>query len=62
VRSSGLGLTFCKLVVDLHGGMIWVRSKEGEGSTFFVQLPLTDPAAAEAGATAVRIKGTPLSS
>jgi two-component system, sensor histidine kinase and response regulator len=41
VRSSGLGLTFCKLVVDLHGGMIWVKSKEGEGSSFYVQLPLT---------------------
>jgi signal transduction histidine kinase len=43
VRSSGLGLTFCKLVVDLHGGMIWVNSKEGEGSSFFVQLPLSPP-------------------
>jgi signal transduction histidine kinase len=62
VRSSGLGLTFCKLVVDLHGGMIWVRSKEGEGSTFFVQLPLTVPAGPDAGATAVRIKGAPLNS
>ena len=40
VRSSGLGLTFCKLVVDLHGGMIWVRSREGEGSSFHVQLPV----------------------
>jgi len=40
VRSSGLGLTFCKLVVDLHGGMIWVKSREGEGSSFYVQLPL----------------------
>ncbi len=40
VRSSGLGLTFCKLVVDLHGGMIWVKSREGEGSTFYVQLPI----------------------
>ena len=40
VRSSGLGLTFCKLVVDLHGGMIWVRSREGEGSAFHVQLPV----------------------
>jgi signal transduction histidine kinase len=39
VRSSGLGLTFCKLVVDLHKGMIWVNSKEGEGSSFYVQLP-----------------------
>jgi len=40
VRSSGLGLTFCKLVVDLHGGMIWVRSREGEGSAFHVQIPI----------------------
>jgi hypothetical protein len=31
--------TFCKLVVDLHKGMIWVNSKEGEGSSFYVQLP-----------------------
>ena len=40
VRSSGLGLTFCRLAVDAHGGRIWVRSAEGEGSTFYVQLPL----------------------
>jgi signal transduction histidine kinase len=47
VRSSGLGLTFCKLVVDLHGGMIWVRSREGQGSTFYVQLPIAQPASSE---------------
>jgi two-component system sensor histidine kinase/response regulator len=57
VRSSGLGLTFCKLVVDLHGGMIWVKSREGEGSSFYVELPLlaagrdevtsTDPSASD---------------
>jgi two-component system, sensor histidine kinase and response regulator len=40
VRSSGLGLTFCKLVIDLHGGMIWVKSREGEGSSFYIQVPL----------------------
>ena len=39
VRSSGLGLTFCKLVVDLHGGRIWVKSNMGEGSSFYVELP-----------------------
>jgi two-component system, sensor histidine kinase and response regulator len=39
VRSSGLGLAFCKLVVDAHGGRIWVRSGEGEGSTFHILLP-----------------------
>ncbi len=40
VRSSGLGLTFCRLAVEAHGGRIWVKSAEGEGSTFHVQLPL----------------------
>ena len=40
VRSSGLGLTFCKLAVESHGGRIWVTSTEGEGSTFWIQLPI----------------------
>jgi two-component system, sensor histidine kinase and response regulator len=40
VRSSGLGLAFCRLVVEQHGGRIWVRSNEGEGSAFHVLLPL----------------------
>jgi two-component system sensor histidine kinase/response regulator len=45
VRSSGLGLTFCRLAVESHGGRIWVKSADGEGSTFYVQLPLvpTEP-------------------
>jgi two-component system sensor histidine kinase/response regulator len=41
VRSSGLGLAFCRLVVEQHGGRIWVRSNEGEGSAFHILLPLT---------------------
>ncbi|MEO8194003.1 MAG: ATP-binding protein [Gemmatimonadales bacterium] len=59
VRSSGLGLTFCKLVVDLHGGMIWVRSREGEGSTFHVQLPIKPPDSShgEPGIARPRIRG-----
>jgi two-component system, sensor histidine kinase and response regulator len=43
-RSSGLGLAFCKLAVDAHGGRIWVQSAgEGKGSSFHIALP-TKPA------------------
>jgi signal transduction histidine kinase/transcriptional regulator with GAF, ATPase, and Fis domain len=37
---TGLGLTFCKLVVEAHAGQIWVESEIGHGSTFWVRLPL----------------------
>jgi signal transduction histidine kinase len=38
-RSSGLGLAFCRVVVDAHGGRIWLRSAEGQGTSFYVYLP-----------------------
>lgn len=37
---TGLGLAMCKGIVEQAGGDIWFQTKEGEGTTFFVQLPL----------------------
>ncbi|MDD5474544.1 MAG: PAS domain-containing sensor histidine kinase, partial [Candidatus Methanoperedens sp.] len=38
--STGLGLAISKLFVELHGGMLGVKSKYGEGSTFTFTLPI----------------------
>jgi len=41
-RGLGLGLAFCRLAIEGHGGRIWVESKEGEGTSFVFLLPVVD--------------------
>ena len=45
---TGMGLTFCKLAAEKHGGKIWVESKVGRGSTFYVSVPVSVSAPLEA--------------
>lgn len=39
---TGIGLTFCKLAVDQHGGTIHVNSKKNVGTVFTISLPMGD--------------------
>lgn len=43
-HGAGLGLAIVQEIVQAHGGRISVRSQEGQGATFFVNLPLTQSA------------------
>jgi K+-sensing histidine kinase KdpD len=41
IQGSGMGLTFCKLIVEAHGGLIWVEESESGGAKFVFTLPET---------------------
>lgn len=43
VTGVGLGLAIVKELVEMHDGYIWVESEVGQGTRFFVRLPITGP-------------------
>ncbi len=40
ISGLGIGLYLARELLERHGGRIWVESSEGQGSTFYIQLPL----------------------
>jgi signal transduction histidine kinase len=55
----GLGLAISRRIIDLHGGRMWVTSIKGEGSTFYLSLPLQPvPTAQTARAAVITSKST----
>jgi len=45
--SRGIGLAFCRLAAEVHGGRIWAEANEPVGTVFCVRLPATGAEAAE---------------
>jgi two-component system sensor histidine kinase VicK len=39
IEGTGLGLALSKTVIEQHGGKIWVKTGESQGTTFFVSMP-----------------------
>jgi signal transduction histidine kinase len=52
VKGSGLGLFIVRSVARSHGGDAWVESAEGQGSTFYIRIPLNDANSIVSGSAA----------
>ena len=49
---SGLGLFIAKNIIEAHNGKIWFESRQGEGTTFYFNIPIVD----EAGTSSAQVK------
>jgi signal transduction histidine kinase/CheY-like chemotaxis protein len=59
ISGTGLGLYICRLIVEGHGGQVWVESEVGKGSTFGIVLPLDARAARGSGAVTLAAEEAP---
>ena len=59
IVGTGVGLYLVKMVVDLHGGSVDVKSKEGEGARFTIRLPIR-PSASIKGWAPIDMKAAAL--
>ena len=48
-QGTGLGLAICRQIVEHYRGRVWAESELGRGSTFIMELPLTEPPPGEDG-------------
>ncbi len=46
IKGSGLGLAIVKSIAERHNGRVWVESELAKGSTFYIELPIKQPAEA----------------